>query len=373
MNVRAVIVVIACLFTADRLRADFENCAVCGRPISGTVYVWEDKVAHEKRGVCEECSTLPTCYLCGMPTWKDRVVLADGRVLCARDSKSVVLDSVGALRICRELKDSLDRQFSRFISIPDTNVTLAMVDRISLIALFKIPGNDYSCPNVLGYTEQRTNDQQVTYQISLLTGLQIPTLEATCAHEYSHVWIDENVSGRRQKSLDPDAIEGFCELISYRLMEALGQTAMLGVIRSNAYTRGQIDLFLEAERRYGFNDIVDWMKYGVDGRLVKEDLNRVRDVNLPARAAPTAASSPRLFVPVKPQLAPDVLMLNGIVWSKQRAAAVINGRNLQLLEEAQVPLGHSNVLVRCVEVREDSVTIEIVKTGKRQVLRIADK
>lgn len=370
MKFRFAIAVFACLFLAGRVWADFSHCAVCGEPMPGAIYVWEDKVANEKKGVCEKCSALPTCYLCGMPTWKDRAELPDGRILCARDSKTVVLDDEEALRICREVKDSLDRQISRFISIPDTNVTLAMVDRVNLIALFKIPGNDYSCPNVLGYTERRTNDQQTAYHISLLIGLQRPMLKATCAHEYSHVWINENVSDSRRKRLDPDSVEGFCELVSYVLMEAQGETAMLSVIKSNAYTRGQIDLFLAAGRRFGFNEIVDWMKYGVDGRLMEDDLGRVRDVELPAPTATPAVSVARVAAQVEPPPAPDILVLKGIVWSKKQPAAVINDRSLQVQEEAQVRLGRTNVLIRCVEVREDSVTIQIVKTGERQELRL---
>src|SRR5258708_2054242 len=84
-----------------------------------------------------------------------------------------------------------------------------------------------------------------------LGGLPQSAFKATCAHELGHVWLNENLSTERKQRINRDAIEGFCELLSYLLMDSQHEEAQLKQIKLNAYTRGQIHLFIETERRYG--------------------------------------------------------------------------------------------------------------------------
>src|SRR5712664_1946998 len=185
---------IICLFFTGRAVALAERCAVCGEEIKGdTVYLFDDKVTNDKKHVCYNCSILPdVCFACGMPVAKDRVSLPDGRFLCIRDSKNAVLDAEEAKSICVEVKDGLDRLFSRFIVFPN-NTSVSVVDRVNLLALFKIPGNDYTCPNIDGYFQARTNRGGIKYEISVMSALTRSELEEVCAHEYSHAWVFENV------------------------------------------------------------------------------------------------------------------------------------------------------------------------------------
>ena len=328
-----------------------------------------DSVTEEKKQVCQDCATLSTvCFICGLPVKTNYTRLPDGRIICARDVRTAVLDEEEAKRICREAKNSLDRLFSRFLDIPETNVTVAIVDRVHLQELFKFAGRDYVCPNVWGYTETKTNRRHIEHHISLLSGLPLASFKATCAHEYAHTWLNENLSEQRKQSLSRDADEAFCELLSYRLMESQNEEAQKKLILSNAYTRGQIHLFLEAERLYGFNDIVDWMKYGTDDRLVSDDLRRVRNVELPRTAARPATNFP-LYNPA-PAPVPDTLVLRGIYWAQERPAAMINNRTLGVNEEGKVRVGETNLTIRCLAIRQDSVRIRIVSSGEEQELRL---
>ena len=115
-----------------------------------------------------------------------------------------------------------------------------------------------------------------------MSGLPVAAFKATCAHEYAHSWLNENLSDERRESLSPDAVEGFCELIAFRLMDAQNEEAQQKLIELNAYTRGHIHLFLAAEKRYGFDDIVDWRDEpftGISallGRLVRWEGSPVR-------------------------------------------------------------------------------------------------
>src|SRR4029079_9492572 len=110
---------------------------------------------------------------------------------------------------------------------------------------------------------------------------------------------------------------------------------------------GQINLFVEAEKRFGFNEIVDWMRSGTDNALDKNDLNRVRNVE-PSHPAPRwtltptalTAASARVSVPI-----PDTLLLRGISWIQNQPLATINNRSFSIGETGRVRLGKTNVLI----------------------------
>src|SRR6185295_1393971 len=103
------------------------------------------------------------------------------------------------------------------------NVEISIVDRIDLLSRFKIPGNDYECPNILGYFRVTTNHSRIRHEISLMSALTMAELKETCAHEYSHAWVSENVREERRQTLTRDAEEGFCELVGYLLMDSQGE------------------------------------------------------------------------------------------------------------------------------------------------------
>lgn len=344
-------------------------CVVCEKEIRFKVYTREDKLNQTRCFLCGDCLKLPdNCYLCGLPVLKGFTRLPDGRVICKRDVGSVILDDGEAGLICDQVKEALDRQFIRFIAIPTTNVTVQFMDRVRLREIYKIIGNDFSCPNTLGCTETKTRNGRHVFEISLLSGQLRQNLMTTCVHEYAHTWIHENVAAARRKKLGKDAVEGFCELLSYLFAEQQGLLVAKSNILANHYTRGQIHLFIEAQSRFGLNEIVDWMQYGTDVFLITNGLDRIRQLDTPRtlKPAPTA-----VFAGIRePETGPGSLVLNGITWSPARPMAMINRRNFEVNEEAKVPLGNTNVLVRCLMIREDSVTVELVGSGEKQELRM---
>jgi DNA-directed RNA polymerase subunit N (RpoN/RPB10) len=349
--------------------ADPNRCAVCGVALSGTVYTYTDKVTNEKKQVCHDCSVLSEeCFICGLPVKTDYKKLPDGRFLCQRDAKRAVLDEDEAKRVCGEAKEAIDRLFSRFLVFPTTNVDTAVVDRVNLQELFKYPGRDYQCPNVLGYIQSKTNALgEIRHEISLLSGLPLAEFKAVVAHEYSHSWQFENVPAARKKTLGHDANEGFCELIAYLLMDSQSEAEQMKAIRANAYTRGQIDLFIEAERQFGLNQIIEWMKYGSDALLHADDLNRIRNIETPRAVVPSVTILPTYRAkPVR--TVPDALVLRGISWAQDRPLAVINDRTFEIKEQGKVRVGKTNVMVRCLEIRTNSVLVQTQGSADKQEL-----
>ena len=350
--------------------ADSEHCAVCREVPFGSVYLITDQVTAEKVTVCTNCEALyPICFLCGLPARTNApgfVRLPDERVLCERDAKTALLQDDESLRICRQVRDELGRVFSRFMTFPETNVTLAMVDRVHLQELFKFAGNDYHCPNVWGYTRSLTNHQRLEYQISLLSGLLPSWFRATCAHEYTHTWVHQHLSARRRETLGRDAEEGFCELVAYLLMDAKNDEAQKAMILRNAYTRGQINCFIAARNQYGFNDVLDWIQYGADDQLSADDPGRVHRLEAPSQPALPGP----VFATARPgpSPAPTALVLKAVFWNDKQPIALINDHSFSPREEAKVRLGGTNVTVRCLSIRPDGVTIHVAGAAQDQVL-----
>ncbi len=342
-----------------------DRCAICGEEMTGTIYLLTDKLTREKKHLCSDCVHLyEACFVCGMPVRKDYVRLPDGRFLCARDAKQAVLNVSDAKSICSEVREDLDKLFSRFVTFP-TNVEIAVVDRVNLLALFKIPGNDFECPNVLGYFRATTNHHQVRHEISLMSALRAAELKATCAHEYSHAWVFDNVSEERRQALGRDAQEGFCELVGYLLMDAQREDEQKQAVLRNQYTHGQIDLFIQAEKRFGFNEIVDWMKYGVDAEL---DADNCRDVDIP-RAKRVSANGASSYLE-KPSPEPDKLVLKGISWIASHPLAIINNQSFAPGESGKVRVGTTNVNIRCLAVQANSARIQITASGEEMELSL---
>ncbi len=350
-------------------------CVACQKEIRGTIYIGDDAVARTKFTVCGECmKTADRCHLCGRPVGKELTRLPDGRTICQRDTGAVVLDDREAVRICEQVKKDLDRQFSRFLTIPEDNVTIQLMDRVRLQEIYLVIGNDFACPDTRGCTETKTNDGRRVFEISILSGHPREELMTTCVHEYAHTWVIENVPRARLSRIGKDAVEGFCELLAFLFAEAQGLEAAKAEILANHYTRGQIHLFIAAHRQYGFQDIVDWMKFGDDPLLLREDLSRVRRLEDRPKSKITAAepaSASRTAVTARPPpTLPEKLVLQGIIWSKTRPMATINGRNFDPKQESVIQLREGTITVRCLEIRPTSVLLQTNNSSENLVLEM---
>ena len=356
------------------MAADADRCAICDKLLVKTIYTVHDKVTHSKLFICYDCAICSDeCYICGLPVRANPTRLADGRILCARDAKTAVLDESKAKEICETIKDTLDRKFSRFMALPSTNVTVALVDRVDLFDEYAVVGSDFECPDILGYIHSRTNRHGLDHSISLMSALPLAEFEATCAHEYAHAWVFENVPLERRKRLSRDAHEGFCELIAYSLMDSLHEEEQMKRMLQNTYTRGQIDLFLAADNGFGFNDVLDWMRWGVSSRLNAAALGDIRDVQMPR---PTSNSATNNFTLAQSYVqarapAPANLVLKGISLSGNQPFALINDQTFAAGETAKVRVGTTNILVRCLSIGPRSVRIRLLGSGKETDLFLA--
>jgi hypothetical protein len=225
---------------------------------------------------------------------------------------------------------------------------------------------------VLGYTRFETNEQeQAVYPIAILSGMTRAATISTCAHELGHAWTKANIPARRVRQLNRDAAEGFCELMAYMRLRELGETQEISNLRSNLYTRGQMDLFIAAEERFGFNSVMDWMRNGRHDRLLASEPWRVQDLVKEGASKSVAVATPA-YVPVAPAPPPSLperLQLKSVSLGGKKPMAMINQCTLAVGEMGKVQLAHTNVTIRCLAIASNQVTVEIVGSGEQQVLR----
>ncbi len=345
-------------------------CSTCNQSIDGTVYLFTDKATSQTQVICSNCITLPRCFICSLPVKPNKgVELSDGRQLCARDGKTAVLTAPEAQRIATEIRDDLDKRFSRYTAFP-TNVIVTVLDRIDVDQMFQPGGYDFESPNLLGciMTNPRTVPQ--LYMMRLLTGLPLVELQATAAHEYTHAWIGDNVSLERRSCLSRNAEEGFCELVAYLLMDFQNQNGQKKFTLLNHYTRGQVDLFIAAEQHYGFDQILDWMQYGVSAELRAGHLEEIRDVKMPPpplTAKPDTQPDVRVSAAMPASVVdsvPKTIKLQGVLWARP-PVAIINRQTVHAGDRFTVKINGFETTICCLEIRKDLVRLEKVISGEK--------
>jgi hypothetical protein len=350
--VKQAIGVIAFLLALILWATAAENrCVVCQNQIAERVYLFTNPYASEKQTVCSGCAQLTsTCAICTLPVRGAFIKLPDGRFLCERDAKEAVLTHDALDEIYREVKRDLFRMLAGNI-LPDKNVTIELAGRTDLDRLSRSQRFPHDKSVTLGLTDTRGRTGAFEHRIYILGGLRKSRVAAVCAHEYTHAWLHENVVAGRK--LDSDTVEGFCELVAFKLVSDRNDTAEKKIILDNSYTSGQIHSLVKAEDRYRFPEIVKWMKDGVDDKV---DLGNTARVLVRKNDDQTTQVAWR---PAKPTAVPDTLILRGISGTPQRRFALVNDATLEKGEQAKVRVGSSNVVVRCLEISNASVVLSV--------------
>ncbi len=327
-------------------------CIVCEGALGPSFYKFNSPTLGDKQPVCEYCFQLKgRCFTCKLPVLSSATQTDDDRVFCARDFRAGVFNPGEARRIFEEARRDIAGMLAGHGALPDRNITVALVSGTELTKAHKSLLSNHDAAT-LGLTRTETiARKQFQHHVSLLNGLLPGQLAAVCAHEYTHAWLVENLPEDRK--LDKDTIEGFCELVAYKLMVQRRDETEKKAILANAYTRGQVKAFVQSEQQHAFHRIVNWMKTGVDDMLAQTNSSQVLEVR-------DGASTPLWPPPAASRTSvPDTLKLKGISGAASRRFALINDTTLLKNEEGKVRVGSSNVLVRCLDIREKSVLIQV--------------
>jgi hypothetical protein len=180
--------------------------------------------------------------------------------------------------------------------------------------------------------------------VVILSGRLRNEIAATAAHEYTHLWINENRPAGRV--IAPDTVEAICELTAYELMGSRSLREEQKQILENPYTHGEINRLVEVEKEHGgFRYILDWVKE-----------NEETNFEGAARSAPIRV--PAMTYANVPAPLPSTLKLGGLMSIGNIRRAVISGVSFAPGERKPVKLRDRTVQVLCREIRADAVVLD---------------
>lgn len=327
-------------------------CEICGDKNAPQYYLMQDSIRPRKVVVCPRCSQLKdVCLMCRLPVLKGFTTLSDGRHLCELDTPQAVLTTEMAETIFRDVQRDIFAMLSGLGVLPDRNITVQLVSQKELARIYySTPGN-HQDTSLQGVTRsKRYGKDAFEHQIYLCEGLSRSRIAAVSAHEYAHTWIHENVPNDRV--LESDTVEAFCELTAYQLMRQRGESQETKMILENAYTRGKIDVLVKVSGDYQYHRVAEWMKSGKDETLEHQKAERV----MALKDGPTPLFG---YLPVVHARAPEVLSLKGLGGRMPNRFALVNEATLQAGEEAVIRLAEKSLRVRCLEVGEDFVSLQL--------------
>jgi len=326
-------------------------CVVCGKgPLTGRI--WMTKWGP----VCDDCYHLENhCSICGLPIrdGDGSVKTGDGRLICRFDKTNAVLDVAEAREVFTDARRELVELFGSGFALnyPDVAVNLFDVD------YWSEHGRADGLHKFGFASTRKTAGDVCTHEVVLLSGRLRVEIAATAAHEYTHLWINENRPA--EHVIDSDTIEAICELSAYKLMEARAQPEQLQKILDNPYTHGEIKKLVALERERGIGYILNWVKNGTTATLETQATVLAVPVKIPVAAA-TEVPAPL----------PETLKLNGLLLAGQSRHAIINGLSFAAGETKSVPLQGRTVPVRCREILRDEVVLEVAGLAGPITLKI---
>ncbi|MBI3878033.1 MAG: protein DA1, partial [Verrucomicrobia bacterium] len=229
-------------------------CVVCGKgPLTGTVW------SHRRGHVCSDCYKLETrCAICSLPVKDGFIKTPDGRIICKFDAATAVLKQEDARRVFDDTVRELAKNFGPMLALRFTNITVTLmdVDYWNQRDGKRLPAT--SRQN--GFSKTLRTGRDMTHSVLLLSGVPRAEMSSVCAHEYTHLWLNENLAETRL--IEPDTTEAICELVAYKLASAHQDTAEQERIQKNRYTAGRIDALIALETKHGLPAVLEWARKG---------------------------------------------------------------------------------------------------------------
>ncbi len=314
-------------------------CILCGKgPLTG--HFWMSKWGP----ICNDCYHLENhCSICGLPIDKDYAKTGDGRYICKFCKTNAVLDVEEAREVFAEVRSDLVELFgsSYVLQYPDVTVNLFDVDYWS-----EAGRSDGLHKYGFAHT-RKTPKGNCTHEVVLLSGRLRVEMSAVAAHEYTHLWLNENRPASHE--IDSDTIEGICELAAYKLMESRSEKEEEQQILENPYTHGAIKKLVAIEQEHGVAYILNWVKNGSTPTLDTEENTLAAPVKTPVLVA---------YTNVPPPL-PETVKLNGLMLDGRTSHAIISGVSFASGETKQVPLRNGPVQVKCEAIHRSDVVLEV--------------
>lgn len=319
-------------------------CVLCGKgPLSGRIWL-------SKWGpICDDCysNAVNRCSLCGLPITTGYAKTGDGRYICKFDLPNTVMDEEDARAVFADVRSDLVPLIGSSFALEYPSVKVSLFD----VDYWSEAGRDDGLHKFGFSNTRRMKNGECTHEVVMLSGRSRNELSATSAHEYTHLWINENKPEGRE--LDRDTVEGICELVSYKLVESRGDTNEEQRILTNPYTHGEIVKLVALEQDRGMAYILNWIKNGTTATLEEaEQSTQSAAVTAPFQIPTVAYTNAPLPLP-------RTLRLAGLLVGGRYAQAIVDGSSFQVGDRKTIKLASGPVEVRCLNIQRDGVVLEV--------------
>ncbi len=358
MNRICIITLLIAAFCSSAIAQKRESCIVCNKgPLVGTI--WK----HPHGTICPDCVKRDIkCDICSLPIRDNYLKTKDGRYICKFEKDDVVVDEKQANVI-------FDRAVDRVLYISRRQMKLRGPK--PGVKLFDIDyWNQGSNMRRGGFSQTRQVGNRYTHNVILLSGQPMDELVSVCAHEYTHLWINENKKPNRD--IEGDTIEGICELVAYKVCEAAGFTNQLERIKKNPYTKGRILTMLEADKQFGFFKVLDWVRNGRNPTVTLHNQGSTARTTSPPMARTPTRSTPAPRPPITSSSGSSAtrgLRLTSISRTARGYRAQINGVMFYRGDLKRVTINGRPANVQCLQVTGNSASISVNRSNP-QTLRM---
>lgn len=179
------------------------HCVVCAKVISGKYFIH-----NLTNNICVDCEKLETrCSVCGLPVKENFGKTKDGRFLCKTDLPNTVLTEEEGRRLFDQAASDLDTLSEGLLRLRSPQVNVQMLFHLDF-SESRAAGKSTSPLHRLGFSMSRPAGNGFTHNVVLLSGQLRGLTLSTCAHEFGHLWINENRPANR--NLEPDTVEAIC-------------------------------------------------------------------------------------------------------------------------------------------------------------------
>lgn len=320
-------------------------CILCNKgPLSGRIWI-------TTRGpICDQCMQSGNrCSICGLPivAGDGSVQTADGRFICRFDKTNVVMDVAGARAVFAEARRKLVGVFGNSFALKYPAVTVNVFD-----VDYWTERNQSNNLHKSGFSSTRkAADGACVHTVVMWSGRPRDEMLATAAHEYTHLWINENRPEGTEMGENTE--EAVCELAAYCLMGVEKKPEVQKRILASTYTQGKINTLVGIGQQKGMLYVLTQVKNGAFTNLepvtLKPSLARLAAVN--------AASG-----------LPTTLRFTGLSSFGTNRLATINGKVFAPGDRQFIRLHSRTAVVICREIRADAVLLDV--DGSLKILKL---
>jgi hypothetical protein len=297
--------------------------------------------------ICGECKNITVrCSLCGLPVKDQGIRTSDGRTICQRESATVVMDEDAARELFQSARETAVDVAGDFFALKNSGVNVHISDVFDTHSTDKM--------HTLAISTSTHSGSEVVHYVSIKTGRPKHEVFYSCIHEYTHLWINENMGDHQ---IERSTVEGLCELMAYKVAEARKDAASQKEIMGNPYTKGRIKELVQYASEEDLSVMFAWVKNGTTSTLTEGLATATQARSKPAEV-PLDVQVARAQL-ARPQPQNETLAINGTIKGAKGTLILLNGGLiLGKGESGVVKLNGQPFKIRCVDIQSDAATFQ---------------